>query len=81
MNEQEIDSWYEERKEVLMERYLLALEKGANREAQRQMYSKAFKRLHEEYEKQMRESMTLQQWRDKMKSTEKSWKGVVGFFR
>ncbi len=81
MNEQEIDAWYDERKDLLMERYLLALEKGANREAERDKYSKAFKRLHAQYEKQMRESMTLQQWREKMNSTEKSWKGVVGFFR
>jgi hypothetical protein len=49
MEEEEVESWYEDEKQKLLDAYLEQLEKGANRETEEQNYTKKFELLNAQY--------------------------------
>lgn len=49
IDEEEIESWYEEEKQKLLDTYLEQLEKGASKMAEEQSYTKKFEQLNNEY--------------------------------
>ena len=50
MDLEEIDSWYEEKKEALAEKYKKSLAQGKNSEKAKKEFEKSFARLHKKYE-------------------------------
>ncbi len=81
MIEQEIDTWYEEEKEKLVDKYLAELEHSKNADAARLHFGAAFKKLHASYERRMEEMIALDRWRRSLIPLDNTWKGVVSFFR
>ena len=81
MNEQEIDSWYEESKEKLVEKYMLALEKKKDHEKAKADFTRKYKAIHFEYEKRMKEIVIMTKLQGKINPAETKWRGIVSFFR
>ncbi|MEK6967434.1 MAG: hypothetical protein AABX51_02270 [Nanoarchaeota archaeon] len=81
MNEQQADSWYEEQKQKLTDRFLAKVERGENRDKAKEEFSRSFKRLHAQYEHEMNDAFLLRKWRAKTIGAEKGWHNVVEFFR
>ena len=49
MEEEEIEAWYEDEKQKLLDAYLEHLEKGADRNLEEQEYTKKFELLNSQY--------------------------------
>lgn len=49
MEEEEVEAWYEEEKQKLLDTYLEQLEKGAKKETEEQNYTKKFELLNAQY--------------------------------
>ncbi len=49
MEEEEVEAWYEDEKQKLLDAYLEQLEKGANKDLEEQSYTKKFEQLNANY--------------------------------
>ena len=49
MEEEEIEAWYEDEKQKLLDIYLEQLEKGADKQTEEQSYTKKFEALNAQY--------------------------------